>query len=42
MTRMAGPDCAVIMGNLINTHKHKELYKQRQCVPFVASDQRFS
>ena len=34
MTRMTGPDCAV-MCNLINTHTHT-------CVPFVAFDQRFS
>ena len=33
MTRMTGPDCAV-MCNLINTHTHTHT--------FVASDQRFS
>ena len=61
MTRMTGPDCAV-MCNLINTHTHIHTHsketkeetqgiqgvskncpsKERECVPFVASDQRFS
>ena len=51
MTRMTGPDCAV-MCNLINTHthtqgsKHKALRVQlrtveRDCILFVASDQSF-
>ena len=30
MTRMTGPDCAV-MCNLINTHTHKE--KRGECAP---------
>ena len=40
MTRMTGPDC-VVMCNLINTHTHTHT-QYRECVPFVAFDQRFS
>ena len=39
MARMTGPDCAVIMCNLINDiHK----YIPTTYIPSVASDQRFS
>ena len=44
MTRMTGPDCAV-MCNLISTEREREREREkerRECIPFVASDQRFS
>ena len=40
MTRMTGPDCAV-MCNLINTHTHTHNHTHTH-FPFVAFDQRFS
>ena len=41
MTRMTGPDYAV-MCNLINAYTYTERERERESVPFVAFDQRFS